>query len=156
MDNKSLTAALIGVAAAVLLCFTLSSQAPVYGAGFSIILTRDASTVLSDADIVSYSASTHELMLTAECEERLEKGKYLEGQFSIIVDGETVLTGIFVPPFVSRSYPSSEVIIMSPNFNLNYGVMKIQLGYPWTEPGAPPLDDGKIAAYFTSTGRLTP
>jgi hypothetical protein len=156
LDNRSLAAAVVGVAAAVLLCFTISSQAPVYGAGFSIMLTQDASTVLSDADIVSYSASAHELRLTPECEARLEKGRYLAGPFTVVINGETVLSGTFVPPFVSRSYPSSEVVIMSPSFDLDYGVMKIQLGYPWAEPGAPELDDGKIVAYFASAGRLVP
>jgi len=144
----------VGVAAAALLCFTIASQAPVYGAGFSIMLTQDASTILSDADILAYSASAHELRLTPECETRLKEGKYLAGPFNIVINGETVLSGTFVPPFVSRSYPSSEVVIMSPSFDLDYGVMKIQLGYPWTEPGAPKLDDAKIVAYFASAGRL--
>jgi hypothetical protein len=156
MDNRSFAALVIGVLAAGAIYLAISSQAPEYNAGFSIILTRDASTVLADADIVSYSASTHELKLTSECEVRIEEGKYLEGPFSMIINGEVAFTGSFVPPFVSRSYPSSEVVIMCPSFDMDYGVMKIQLGYPWTEPGTPPLDDEKIVAYFALTGRLTP
>ncbi len=156
MDNRSFAAALIGIAAAGALFIVVFNQAPAYGSGFNIILTSDASTVLSDSDIVSYSASTHELRLTPECEARIAKVKYLEGRFFVVIDGETVLNGIFVPPFISRSYPSSEVVIMCPSFDLDYGVMKIQLGYPWAEPGAPPLDDGRIEAYFASTGRLVP
>jgi hypothetical protein len=80
---------------------------------------------------------------------------YLEGPFTIFLSGEEVLSGVFVPPIMSRSYPSSQVVITHPTFDSNYRVMKIQMGYPWDEPVSPdPRDDPRITQYFKATGRL--
>jgi len=154
MDRKSLSAAILGLAAAAILWLAIVSQAPSFGS-FGII-RRDGSVVVADSDIVSYNASRHEMTLTAECAARLEADRFLEGAFTVVVDGEVVLTGTFVPPIISRSYPPNEVLITYPNFDLKYDVMKIQMGYPWTLPEAPVVEDSALVAYFSSTGRLMP
>jgi hypothetical protein len=107
---------------------------------FSIYLTKDNIKVVSNTDIQYYNASSHELTLTNECSERLKPmGWRLAGNFTIVVNGEVELRGIFVPPITSRSYPSTQVVIMYPTFELNsinYRVMKIQIRgislSPWT------------------------
>lgn len=124
--------------------------------GFSIILTEDNSEVLSDADIQSYNASSHELTLTDECADRMKNmRKPLKGDFVIIVDGEEDLRGVFVPPVVSRSYPSSDVVIVYPSLESYYKAMKIQMGYPWDQPsGYDPRHSSKMIQYFDAIGKL--
>jgi len=156
MDTRSLFAAFFGLIAALSLWMVLSLQFPFAVDGFGIISTRDSTIVVKDADIASYNAARHELILTTECAERIRGTKgYLEGPFTIIVGEEEVLNGIFVPPIISRSYPSSQIVITYPTFDSNYSMMKIQMGYPWDEPVSPdPRDDPRIANYFEATGRL--
>jgi hypothetical protein len=126
-------------------------------ARFSIILTKDDTKILSGDDIDSYNMSSHELILTEECADRLRKMKEpLTGDFIITIDGEEVLRGIFVPPVVSRSYPSTEVVIVYPSFQSDYQTMKIQMGYPWDEPTEyDPRNNNMMMQYFDLLGKLT-
>jgi hypothetical protein len=125
--------------------------------GFSITLTEDGSRLLSDADIQSYNATSHELTLTDGCADRMKKMREpLMGGFVIIVGGEEDLRGVFVSPMVSRSYPSSQVVIVYPSFESDYKIMVIQMGYPWDEPADhDPRQNSKMIAHFDETGRLT-
>jgi hypothetical protein len=124
--------------------------------GFSIILTKDSSQVLSDADIQRYNATSYELILTEECAERLRSLREpLMGAFVIIVDGEEDLRGVFVPPVVSRSYPSTEVVILYPSMDSDYRIMKIQMGYPWDQPEeVDPRRSSKMIQHFDMSVRL--
>lgn len=80
----------------------------------------------------------------------------LTGDFIITIDGEEVLRGIFVPPVVSRSYPSTEVVIVYPSFQSDYHTMKIQMGYPWDEPTEyDPRNDNMMMQYFDLLNKLT-
>lgn len=124
--------------------------------GFSIVLTEDGSKVLSDADIRSYNASSHELILTDECTDRMKKNKLLTGDFVIVIDGEEDLRGVFVPPVVSRSYPSTTVVILYPTLMADYKTMKIQMGYPWDQPTSyDPRQNSRMIQHFDETGKLT-
>ena len=125
--------------------------------GFNIILTMDSSMLLSDTDIQGYNISSHTLTLTDECVDRMKKMKEpLTGDFIITVYGEEDLHGIFVPPVVSRSYPSTEVVIIYPSIHSDYKAMKIQMGYPWDQPtDNDPRRDLKMIQYFDSSGKLT-
>jgi len=128
-----------------------------YEEGFTIILTKDGSKLLSDADIQRYNAASHELTLTEDCADRMKRMREpLMGDFVIIVDGEEDLRGVFVPPVVSRSYPSTEVVILYPSFDSDYRTMKIQMGYPWDQPTeVDPRRSSKMIQHFDKTGRLT-
>ena len=156
MGRRTLFATFFGYVAALSLWVVLSIQSPLPVGGFAIITPQDGSIVVKDGDIVSYNAISHELILTGECVERIRGMKgYLEGSFAITVDGEEVLSGIFVPPIISRSYPSSQVVIIYPTFDSNYSVMRMQMGYPWDGlVSQDPRDDPRIAQYFEATGRL--
>ena len=125
--------------------------------GFSIILTKDNSKLLSDADIQHYNLVSHELTLTDDCADRMKKLMELPNrEFIVIVDDEEDLRGIFVPPFVSRSYPSTEVVIVYPSFESDYKTMKIQMGYPWDQPtDQDPRQSSKMIQHFEKTSRLT-
>jgi hypothetical protein len=125
--------------------------------GFVIILTEDDSMLVSDVDIQRYNSTNHELTLTDDCANRMkEMREPLIGEFIIIIDGKEDLRGIFVPPVVSRSYPSTEVVIVYPSFMSDYKTMKIQMGYPWDQPtDYDPRQNSKMIQYFDITGRLT-
>ncbi len=156
MERRTLIAAFFGLMAALSLWLVISLQSPFAVGGFGIVLPRDGTTVVKDADIASYNSTSHELILTSDSAERIRGVKaYLEGPFTIFVGGEEVLSGIFVPPITSRSYPSSQVVITYPTFDSNYRVMRIQMGYPWDDPVSPdPRDDPRITQYFGATDRL--
>jgi hypothetical protein len=156
MDRGSLSAAFIGLIVALTLWVVLSLQFPFNVGGFGIVSARNGVIVVNDGDIASYNTTDHEFMLTSEGAERIMKTKgYLEGPFIIIVGGEDIFNGLFVPPIISRSYPSNQIVITYPSFDSNYNMMKIQMGYPWDEPISPdPRDDPRIAKYFEITGRL--
>ena len=111
--------------------------------------------LLSDIDIETYNATSHELTLTEKCASRLKMGESLIGDFKIIIEGKEDITGIFVPPFVSRSYPSTIVVIVYPSFDSDYKIMKIQMGYPWDQPiGNDPRETSKMVQYFKKTSKL--
>lgn len=156
MERRYLIATFFGLVAALFLWLFLSQQFSFATNGFGIISNLDGTIIVNDGDISGYNATFHEFILTTECAERIKKSKgYLEGPFTINVGGEEVLNGIFVPSIISRSYPSSQLVIIYPSFDSNYGVMKLQMGYPWDEPVNPdPRDESKITKYFESTGRL--
>jgi hypothetical protein len=160
MERRTSLAAMLGIASALTLWLIIVIQLPAPSGGFSIILTLNNTELVSEADVVRYNATSHEFTLTRECAERLDHmGWRLAGDFTIVVDGEVELSGLFVPPIISRSYPSSQVVIVYPNIwnsdSTNYGVMKVQMGYPWDLPVAgDPRDNPRISGYFEGLGRL--
>jgi hypothetical protein len=159
LDIRTSIATILGIVAALSLWLIIIYQSPTHTGEFAIILTLNNNKLVSDSDIRYYNVTSHEFTLTSECAERLKPmGWRLSGNFTIGVNGEVELRGIFVPPITSRSYPSSQVVIMYPTFelnSLNYSVMKIQMGYPWDQPMAlDPRDNPRIAEYFERSGKL--
>jgi hypothetical protein len=156
--KKSTTIVILLIAVIIISLLRTYIYPPQHGsAGFSIILVKDRTKIISDNDIVSYKISSHEFTLNKECTDRLKKMKEpLTGDFVITIDGEEVLRGIFVPPVVSRSYPSTEVVIVYPSLQSDYRIMKIQMGYPWDEPGEyDPRNDTRMTQYFDQLDKLT-
>ena len=156
MDRSSSLATLLGIMAALSLWLIIVNQSQFFSGEFGIYLAKNNTKVVSDSDIQHFNASSHEFTLASECAERLKTmGWRLAGNFTIVVNGEVELSGLFVPPITSRSYPSSQVVIMYPTFEMNFMVMKIQMGYPWDQPVAPdPRDNPRIVEYFERSGRL--
>jgi hypothetical protein len=157
MDRRSSLAATLVVLATLSMWFVMVNQSRFTSGEFGIYLTEDSLKVVSDSDIRYYNASSHELTLTSECAERLKAmGWQLSGDFTMVVDGEVALSGVFVPPIVSRSYPSSQVVMLYPTFeSINYRVMRMQMGYPWDQPSGPdPRENPRIIDYFEGSGKL--
>jgi len=162
MDNRSTIASVLGVVAAVSLWFAMTQLAPPYVGEFAIILSKDNTKIVTGPDILYYNPDSHEFTLTDECAERLKPmGWRLSGEFKIIIDGESVLGGVAVPPTVSRSYDIHQVVLLYPTFDkssMNYSEMKLQLGYPWDQSAlldsVNPLDNAKIVGFFERSGRL--
>ena len=159
MDKRSSIAAILGIATALSFWLIIIYQSPTKTGEFAIILAPNNTKVVSDSDIQYYNVTSHEFTLTNECAEILKPmGWRLSGNFTIMVNGKVELRGIFVPPITSRSYPSSQVVIMYPTLDLNslnYRIMKIQMGYPWDQPVAlDPRENPRIAEYFERSGKL--
>ena len=157
MDKRTSIAVVLGVIiplCAVWLSATYQQQSPENG--FSIILTKTHLNLVTDADVRYYNVTSHELTLTKECADAMKAMREpLMGDFVILIDGQEDLHGIFVPPITSRSYPSTEVVITYPNFESNYEIMKIQMGYPWNQPiSQDPRESSRIAQHFEETGRI--
>jgi hypothetical protein len=157
VDKRTSLAVILGVViplSAFLICVNYQTQ--LSKNGFGIYLTQNNYQVITDADVQYYNKSTHELILTKECVEAMKKMKEpLRGDFVVMIDGEEDLHGVFVPPIVSRTYPTNEVVIIYPTFDMNYTTMKIQMGYPWDQPTSQdPRENSKIAQHFEKTGKL--
>ncbi len=154
-----MVATILGVVFAFSLWYAISQTTPVAGSEFVIALGRNNTVVVSDSDILSYSASSHELRLTNDCADRLKPmGWRLSGDFKIIIGGEPVLAGVVVPPIVSRSYEANQVVLLYPDNDMDYTVMKLQMGYPWDMSIAlssiNPLDNALIVSHFRDAGKL--
>jgi len=157
VDKRTYLAIFLGVVVPLSAVWFLANyQTQLSQNGFGIYLTQNNFTVITDSDIQNYNMTSHDLILTNECAETMKRMKEpLSGDFVIMIDGEEDLHGLFVPPFVSRSYPSTTVVIIYPTFEENYKIMKIQMGYPWDQPiSQDPRDNSKILQYFEKTGRL--
>ena len=157
MDKRSSIATILIIVAALSLWFVMMNQSQFTSGEFGIYLTKNNLKVVSDSDIQYYNASSHELTLTSECAEKLKAmGWQLSGNFTMVVNGEVVLSGLFVSPVISRSFPSSQVVILYPSFRSNnYRVMKIQMGYPWGQPSNPdPREHPRMIDYFEGSGKL--
>ena len=157
MDKRSSLATILVVVAAFSFWFVMMNQSQSTSGDFGIYLTKGSSKVVADSDIQYYNASSHELTLTSECAERLKAmGWQLVGNFTMVVNGEVALSGVFVPPIVSRSYPSSQVVMLYPALrSINYRIMKIQMGYPWDQPSAQDLrENPRIIDYFERSSKL--
>jgi len=157
MERKTSLATLLGIVAALSLWFIIYGQSQILIGDFGIYLTRDNTRIVSGSDIQYYNVTSHELTLTNECADWLwASERYLEGNFTIMVHEKVELRGLFLPPFISRSYPSSQVVIVYPTFESSYKIMKIQMGYPWSpEPfGQNPLENPRITQYFEESGKL--
>jgi hypothetical protein len=150
LDRETLIATILDIAGALTLFLLITYQPRIQTGGFTITLTLNNTNIVTEADIIHHNVTSHEFTLTDGCAQRLKPmGWRLSGNFMMAMNGEVVLRGIFVPPIVSRSYPSSQVVITYPTFELNFMVMKVQTGYPWDQPVASdPRDNPMIADYF--------
>jgi hypothetical protein len=61
----------------------------------------------------------------------------------------------------ARAYDENQVVLLYPAFDLdamNYGVAKLQMGYPWDLSRyldvVNPLDNSVIASHFEDAGKL--
>ena len=150
--------AIVALLGAVTLCAGLvETDRQLRANVFGIYITKDSAQVLSGVDVIFYNVTSHEFTLTIACTARLQEMRPPPmGAFAVRVSGRDVLVGLFVPPVTSRSYPPEQVVITYPDIELRYGVMKIQMGYPWDYPpkGVDPRDVPELTQFFESVGKL--
>ena len=112
--------------------------------------------LISVVDIVSYSASTHEIELTAEAYRRIAAlevpvwGK----AFAVCVDGHPVYWGAFWTAISSMSFDGVTILLpIRPEPH----VIQLQLGYPESPElfkGEDPRGNGRILESLKQAGKL--
>ncbi len=114
--------------------------------------------ILSMDDIVAYSKDTHEIEVTAEAYERIQRLYSLPVEvrgmpFVVCVGRDPVYAGAFWTPLSSLSFDG--VVIMQP-FDTDRRVIKIELGYPGWEAftGKDPRSDQRIMRSLEAAGKL--
>ena len=127
-------------------CWLLYGQ-PKKRNGFGIYLLENNSLIISDGNIIFYNKTSHEIRLTKEGIEKIEETQAtLYGRFVVKIDENEIYQGTFVPPYVSRSFPSSEIVIIPIVQNAN---LKIQMGYPRQEiSDEDPRKNAEIFEYY--------
>jgi len=156
----------------ILIALTVFGCAPPEGEGFAIYLLAHDTPVseipamshleladeplISVVDIVSYSASTHEIELTAEAYRRIAAlevpvwGK----AFAVCVDGHPVYWGAFWTVISSMSFDGVTILLpIRPEPH----VIQLQLGYPESPElfkGEDPRGNGRILESLKQAGKL--
>ncbi|HSW59082.1 MAG TPA: hypothetical protein VLH15_11800 [Dehalococcoidales bacterium] len=140
--------------------------------GFAIYLTRDDvpperlnvlsniriddQPVISNQDIISYDAQTHEITLTEAAFERISKLEVpMQGRsFIICVDSKPVYSGAFWTPLSSHSFDG--VTICKPLSNQGNGTITISKGYPSPDffSGSDPRSHPEILNALKNSGKL--
>jgi hypothetical protein len=147
-------------------CSTTNSE------GFAIYLTADDvppaeminlsrfdladKPVIATADIVSYQAATHEILLTSEAFERISslevpvRGK----SFVVCVNREPIYWGAFWTPVSSMSFDG--VTIWKPFGTQQFNSIKLELGYPSQTfySGTDPRSNAEIMQSLGDSGKL--
>jgi hypothetical protein len=158
-----LFALIIAVAAVVIYQSTLGSASENKPAtGFTMVYLSDNSTLLCDADVLSFNSTSQEFTLTQNASQRLQQvGNSLynfTNPVSIRVDGEEIYQGIFrsivmsavpEPPTVAILYPS----VTYPDCTEKENAMR--LFYPSFElPSDMQAMNIKLTDFFEETNRL--
>jgi len=156
----------------VLIALTAFGCASPQGEGFAIYLLAHDTPIseiptishleladeplISVVDIVSYSASTHEIELTAEAYRRIAAlevpvwGK----AFAVCVDGHPVYWGAFWTAISSMSFDGVTILLpIRPEPH----VIQLQLGYPESPElfkGEDPRGNGRILKSLKQAGKL--
>jgi hypothetical protein len=158
-----LLAVIIAVAAVVIIQNTLgnaSENKP--ETGFTVVILSDNSTLLSDADIISFNSTSQEFTLTQNASERLQQAGYSLYNFtnpvSIRINGEEIYRGIFRNAAMSAVPQPPTIAILYPSITFPEGTEKnctMQLFYPsFTPPSDMQAMNTKLTHFFEYTNRL--
>jgi hypothetical protein len=160
------------LASMILAALSLSGCAPAKGEGFAIYLTAHDTTaseigtmghrelagtpIISLSDIVSYSASTHEIELTPGAYERVETLEVpVSGKaFAVCVDGQPIYWGAFWTPISSLSFDEVTILLFKGSESRIIG---LELGYPESPEffrGEDPRSDARILKSLKQAGKL--
>ncbi|MHB1356939.1 MAG: hypothetical protein ACYCZF_13305 [Anaerolineae bacterium] len=117
----------------------------------------ESEPILSIDDIITYSAATHQIELTASGYKRLHALRVpTRGlAFAVCVNGEPVYAGAFWTMLSSHSY-EGVVILIDPIEVAKEPIIQVQLGYPGPDwfRGEDPRNDNKILEVLELSGKL--
>jgi hypothetical protein len=130
--------------------------------GFSMFTRGDNSLILSDEDVLSYNASSQEIVLTDAASQRLQSiGDALynyANQVSIKIDNQEIYRGLFRAATMSALPAAPAIGILYPEVSADGSVenySSFRLFYPSFQP---PSDlaqmNAKLIQYFDAAGRL--
>jgi hypothetical protein len=115
-------------------------------------------SILSSDDIITYSWARHEMVLTAEAYERIQKLFTLPAKvrgipFVVCVGSDRVYFGAFWPPVSSISFDG---VVICQTFDPDRRIIRIGLGYPCPEAftGKDPRSDPRILQSLEAAGKL--
>lgn len=160
----SLLAIIIAVAAVVIYQSTLGSASENKPAtGFTMLYLSDNSTLLSDADILSFNSTSQEFTLTQNASQSLQQFGYSLYNFtnpvSIRINSEEIYRGIFRNAAMSAVPQPPTIAILYPSITFPEGTQKdnvMQLFYPsFTPPSEMSALNTKLLDFFGNTSRLT-
>jgi len=114
--------------------------------------------ILSSDDIITYSSKRHEIKLTAEAYERIQRLFTLPAKvrgipFVVCIGTDRIHAGAFWTPVSSISFDG--VVICQP-FDPDKRIIRIGLGYPCPEAftGKDPRSDQRILQSLEAAGKL--
>jgi hypothetical protein len=159
-----LLAVIVAVAAVVIYQNTLaktSESKPL--TGFTMVILSDNTTLLSDADIISFNSTSQEFTLTQNASQRLQESGYglynFTNTVSIRVNGEEIYRGIFRNAAMSAVPEPPTIAILYPSITFPEGTQKdnaMRLFYPsFTPPSDMQAMNAKLESFFEDTNRLT-
>lgn len=158
-----LLAIIIAVASVVVYQSTLGSASENKPAtGFTMVYLSDNSTLLSDADILSFNSTSQEFTLTQNASLRLQQaghGLYnFTNTVSIRINVEEIYQGIFRSAVMSAIPQPPTVSILYPSITFPEGTEKgnaMRLFYPsFTPPSDMQAMNAKLVVFFEDTNRL--
>ncbi len=140
----------------------LGSWIPASETGFSLVRLNDNSLLVSDADVLSFNASSQEMVLSDASSRRLlQAGDSLymfNGTVSVRVNGEEIYQAIFRASSMSALPAPPTIAICFPSMHFPSGVEddhELRLFYPGFQPPGDLADmNAKLTQYFQETGRL--
>jgi hypothetical protein len=138
-----------------LLAISMRAEVPTH----SFVIMSEGTTIISDADVIEYRFAEHTLKIRGESLLRVGRLRPpISGTvFHVVVDGEPVYSGRFVPVFSSMSFkeptilahldtnqPTATVIISGPSFH-----------EPQFQSGKDPRLDTRVTRALAGLGKLT-
>lgn len=117
-------------------------------------ITLAAQPLISSADIIAYWKESHEIQLTAQAFQRVQRLRVpVSGApFVVCVGRQPIYKGAFWTPLSSLSYDG--VVIMQP-LSANAEIIQIQLGYVSTDKIADPRGDARVIKALEQAGKLS-
>lgn len=159
-----LLAIILAVAAIVVYQSTLGNAVENKPAtGFTVVYLSDNSTLISDADVLSFNSTSQEFTLTQNASQRLQQLGYSLYNFtntvSVRINGEEIYKGIFRNAAMSAVPQPPTVAILYPSITFPEGTQidnVMRLFYPsFTPPSDMQTMNTKLVNFFEDTNRLS-
>lgn len=159
-----LLAIILAVAAIVVYQSTLGKAVENKPAtGFTVVYLSDNSTLISDADVLSFNSTSQEFTLTQNASQRLQQLGYSLYNFtntvSVRINGEEIYKIIFRNAAMSAVPQPPTVAILYPSITFPEGTQidnVMRLFYPsFTPPSDMQTMNTKLVNFFEDTNRLS-
>lgn len=131
--------------------------------GFNITALQDDTLLVSDAQVLSFNATSQEFTLNNAASQKLMQMRDILYNYNYTVtlkiDGEEIYQGLFRAVWMSAVPSPPEIAILFPSFNFTDDTENshaMRLFYPYFQPGSNQLEaNQKLIHYFEATNRLT-
>jgi hypothetical protein len=124
--------------------------------GFKLAFLENNNVLVSDADILSYNATSQEIILTDQAAQRLtQMGDELYKSVAVIrINGQEICQGLFRTAYMSSIPPPSKITIFFPSDLTDDHALRLL--YPQSEPSSNPQENyAQFIQYFEDANKLT-